>query len=376
MGSEYLTLLGGDYLQISGAMIRRFGLVTSGVYTQLVLNYRGFLNNPETLKNLKEYDGKKYFYKSKTQISTDLRLTDYMVTKALEELEEAGLLIIKRDVKATPKRHYYFLTDRIEQIMKDDHELQIQDSLQAYRLKEEKAGTPAAEIELELEKLEEMLRGGGVSVKAMSYKVRNKKFKMAIEKPEAVAIAAAQAQKIEDMLPTGMSQAAKPAPFASEPLKTESEPVPPQQERKPAASRRAAERAAEDRREMMETPGLYEIYTYIQRAYMWNDESIIELCLWLKDSGKHMHISRGDIDKGFIDYANYDKPVSKPARFVGACIEKRLDARLAKQGINVAEVERNLQNYEFIEKFRAINPEHPMVLKYDAEQREKGFALA
>ena len=348
MGSEYLTLLGGDYLQISGAMIRRFGLVTSGVYTQLVLNYRGFLNNPETLKNLKEYDGKKYFYKSKTQISTDLRLTDYMVTKALEELEEAGLLIIKRDVKATPKRHYYFLTDRIEQIMKDDHELQIQDSLQAYRLKEEKAGTPAAEIELELEKLEEMLRGGGVSVKAMSYKVRNKKFKMAIEKPEAVAIAAAQAQKIEDMLPTGMSQAAKPAPFASEPLKTESEPVPPQQERKPAASRRAAERAAEDRREMMETPGLYEIYTYIQRAYMWNDESIIELCLWLKDSGKHMHISRGDIDKGFIDYANYDKPVSKPARFVGACIEKRLDARLAKQGINVAEVERNLQNYEFI----------------------------
>ena len=378
MGTEYLNLLGGDYVQISGAMIRRFGLETSAVYAKLTFYYRGFLTNPITLESMQEFEGKKYFFKDVEEIGLELGISYYKVSNAIKKLEESGLILVQRKKKpsaAGKTRNYYFLTNQIERIMKEDHELQIQDALQAYRLKEEKAGTPAAELELELEKLEEMLRGGAMSNQTAFYKTRKKGFKIEIEKPEAAAAAAAQAQKIEDMLPTGMSQAAEPAPFASEPLEMESEPVPPQQERKPAASRRAAERAAEDRREVMETPGLYEIYTYIQRAYMWNDESIIELCLWLKDSGKHMHISRGDIDKGFIDYANYDKQVSKPARFVGACIEKRLDARLAKQGINVAEVERNLQTYEFIEKFRTKEPDHPMIVKYDAEQREKGFSL-
>lgn len=381
--SEYLNLLGGDYLQISGAMIRRFGLITGGVYSQLVLNYRGFIMNPETMKNMKEIDGKKYFYKPIEDIGDDLRLSKHIVTNALKELEEAGLLIINRKVKTVPKKNYYFLTDRIEQVMKEDHELQIATALEKYRLKEEKAGTPAAEIARELEKLEEMLRGNEFSIRSMKYKVRRQKFKIKVEKPEEAAEAAAAAQAIDDMLPTGMLEAAaaaEPEPFASEPLEVEAEPVPLQQERKPAADKRAAKRAAEriieDRKEVLETPGLDNIYTYIQNSYKWHDESIIELCLWLKDSGKHMYISRGDIDKGFLDYKAYEKPVSKPSRFVGACIETRLMDRLAKQGIDLNELEQGLQVYEFIEKYRAINPDHPMVLKYDQEQNEKGFALA
>ena len=369
MSSSFLKIMSqDDYTVISDTIAARVTNNGAVLFTKIATKQEYFFKQGK----MKIIDGEPYFYYVQPQLAKSANISVGQLKRTIEKLEKEGLLFVKRSVDDTGYNYYRINTARLIEIFNT----QAEDTSEAkanYMKKQLEMNREKEEIERELQQMDEFLRR---EQEALQEAISGKQNQKVAAKEEKAAAAAAQVERIEDMLPTGMMQAAEPAPFASEPMKIESEPVPPQQERKPAPNKRAAERAAEDRREVMETPGLYEIYTYIQRAYMWNDESIIELCLWLKDSGKHMHISRGDIDKGFIDYANYDKQVSKPARFVGACIEKRLDDRLAKQGINVAELESGLQIYEFIEKYRAINPEHPMVLKYDAEQREKGFALA
>lgn len=347
--STYTELLGGTgFIMAAKALTRKYGVMPAVVYGQLASSYDSF--DKQDLLAL--IDGKFYFFLEQEWICETLGESAHTVRKAMKALENEGLIVIKRH--GMPARNYYHLTDGIDDVMKADKQEQNEKKIARYREREEKKRKKPEVIAATIKQYEAFLNGQ----QAEPPHVKEQQEQQA----ETV-------KNIEDMLPTGMDAVYKDLPDV--PSVEVPEPA-----RPAAKTKQEAKRQAEAVHYVWREEKFDLLYEYLTEGRNWSAEFVADICLTLERLIDPNLVSIMDIDAGIYDYKTATKKVNKPSRFIGTAIARRVEERYINQGINMVEIEQNMQNAAFIENVRAIRPNDPIVLRYDHEQEQKKQALA
>ena len=350
--SNFIELLGGTgFVMAAKALTRKYGVMPAVVYGQLASSYDSF----DKQDMLTIIDGQFYFYLEQEWICETLGESAHKVRKAVELLQEEGLVVVKR--RTMPARNFYHLTDKIDAIMKADKQEQNEKKIARYRAKEEKKRKKPEVIEETIKQYEAFLNG------------QQQEPPHVQEQREQKEQQAAPIENIEDLLPDGMNNVYKDLP--SVPSVDVPEPA------RPAANKKELQRQAEAVHYVWREEKFDLLYDYLTDGRNWSAEFVADICLTLENLIDPNLVSIMDIDAGLYDYKNAPKKVNKPSRFIGTAIARRVEERYLNQGINMQQLEQNMQNAAFIENVRAIRPHDPVVLAYDAEQlrKAKEFAL-
>ena len=339
-------LSGNGFFMASKALTRRFNLITSAIYGQLASSYESF-DEKELLTVIED---KFYFYLDQEWICEETNLSPYMVRNAMKELQEAGLVVIKRH--GMPAKNFYHLTDEIDNVMRQDKQEQNEKKLARYREREEKKRKKPAAIEETLKQYEAFLNG-------------QQDEPPHVKEQQQQAQPAAPVHNIEEMLPTGMAAAKECDEVPSVKV--------PQPPRSAAATGKQQQQEIKSFHEVWRDEKLSWIFDYVDDTQQWSAEFITDICMYLKDRINLSIISIVDIDGGIYDYAVYKekKPVSKPSRFIGEAIARRVEQRLIDRGIKGQELSSRLLDARFIENVRSIRPQDPIVLAFDLQLEEK-----
>ena len=342
--STYTELLGGTgFVMAAKALTRKYGVMPAVVYGQLASSYDNF--DKQDLLTL--IDGQFYFYLEQEWICETLGESAHKVREAVKLLQKEGLIVVKR--KGMPSRNYYHLTDGIDAVMMADKQEQNEKKIARYREREEKKRKKPEVIEETLKQYEAFLNG------------------QQEQPPHVKEQQPAPIENIDDLLPEGMN-VYKDLPQV--PSVEVSEPA------RPAATKQELKRQAEAVHYVWREEKFDLLYNYLTEGRKWSAEFVADICLTLERLIDPSLVSIMDIDAGLYDYKNAPKKVNKPSRFIGTAIARRVEERYINQGINMMELEQNMQNASFIENVRAIRPHDPVVLAYDAQQlrKKKEFA--
>lgn len=335
-------LSGNGFFMASKALTRRFNLITSAIYGQLASSYESF----DEKNLLTVIEGKFYFYLDQEWICEETNLSPYMVRNAMKDLQDAGLVIVKR--YGMPAKNFYHLTDVIDDVMRADKQEQNEKKLARYREREEKKRKKPDAIKETLKQYEAFLNGQQQDPPHVK------------EQQEQQA---AEIGNIEDLLPEGMNMY-KDLPNV--PSVEVSEPA-----RPAAPNKQEIQRQVEAMHYVWREEKFDLLYEYLTNGRKWSAEFVADVCLTLERLIDPSLVSIMDIDAGLYDYKHAPKKVNKPSRFIGTAIARRVEERYINQGINMNELEQNMQNASFIENVRSIRPHDPIVLAYDARQLQK-----